>query len=53
MANWIWMPFGMVSGIGRGMSVLGRDGAEIVEGEGSVLKVNVGNPIVTNGDFVG
>jgi len=25
---------------------------EIVEGKGSVLGVNVGHPIVTNGDFV-
>jgi len=40
------MPFGMVSGVGRGMGVL--DGVVIVEGEGTVL----GYPIVTNGDFV-
>ena len=38
------------SGIGRGMGVL--DGVKIVEGEGAVLGVNVGHPIVTNGDFV-
>jgi len=31
-ADWIWMPFGMVSGIGRGMGVL--DGVVIVEGKG-------------------
>jgi len=29
MADWIWMPFGMVSGVGRGMSVL--DGVVIVQ----------------------
>ena len=28
------------------------DGVEIVEGEGAVLEVNVGHPIVTTGDFV-
>ena len=27
-------------------------GVEIVEGEGAVLWVNVGHPIVTNADFV-
>jgi len=26
-------------------------GVEIVEKEGAVLEVNVGHPIVTNGDF--
>jgi len=40
------MPFGIVSGVGRGMSVL--DGVVIIEGEGAVL----GHPIVTNGDFI-
>jgi len=44
------MPFGVVSGIGRGMGVL--DGVVIVEGEGAVLVVNLGRHIVTNGDFV-
>jgi len=44
------MPFGMVSGVGRGMGVL--DGVVIVKKEGAVLRVNVGRPIVTNGDFV-
>ena len=33
-ADWIWMPFGMVSGVGRMMGVL--DGVVIVEGEGAV-----------------
>jgi len=27
-------------------------GLVIVEGEGAVLEVNLGRPIVTNGDFV-
>jgi len=49
-ARWIWMPFGMVNGVGRGMGVL--DGVEIVEGEGAVLWINAEHPIVTNGDFV-
>ena len=44
------MPFGVVSGVGRGMGVL--DGVEIIEGEKEVLGVNVGHPIVTNRDFV-
>ena len=44
------MPFGMVSGVGRGMCVL--DGVVIVEGEGrDCFGVNLGRPIVTNGDF--
>ena len=41
------MPFGMVSGVGRGMGVL--DGVVIVKGEGAVFGVNLGRPIVTNG----
>jgi len=44
------MPFGVVSGVGRGMGIL--DGVVIVEGEGAVLEVNLGCPIVTSGDFV-
>jgi len=44
------MPFGIVSGVGRGMDVL--DGMVIVEGEGAVLGMNLGRPIITNGDFV-
>ena len=43
------MLFGMVSGVGKGMGVL--DGVEIVEGVGAVFGVNLGHPIVTNGDF--
>ena len=27
-------------------------GVAVVEGEGAILAVNVGHPIVTNGDFV-
>jgi len=38
------MPFETVSGVGRGMVVL--DGVVIVEGEGTVLGVNMGRPIV-------
>jgi len=44
------MPFGLVSVVGRGMTVV--DGVEIVEGEGAALGVNVRHPIVINGDFV-
>jgi len=43
------MPFGLVSGVGRGMGVL--DGVDIVEGKGQ-FGVNLRHPIVTNGDFV-
>jgi len=42
-ADWIRMPFRVVSGVGRGMSVL--DGVEIVEEEGAVLGVNMGIPL--------
>ena len=44
------MPFGMVSGIGRGIGVL--NGVMIVKEEGTVLGLNLGRPIVTSGDFV-
>ena len=44
------MPLGSVSGVGRGMGVL--DGVENFEGEGAVFGVNVGHPVVTNGNFV-
>ena len=44
------MLLGMVSGVSRGMDVL--DGVMIVKGEGAVLGVNLGCPIVTSGDFV-
>jgi len=48
MADWIQMPFGVVSGVSRGTGVLNR--VVIIEGEGAVLQVNLGCPIVTNGD---
>ena len=38
-AEWIRMPFAVVSGVGQGMSVL--DGVVIVEGERAVLRVNL------------
>ena len=41
------MPFGVVSGVSQGIDVL--DGVMIVDGEGAVLRVNVGCPIVTSG----
>jgi len=41
------MPFGEVSGVGRGVGVL--DGVVIVKGEGAVLVVNVRRPIITKG----
>jgi len=44
------MPFGVMSGVGRGMGVLDR--VVIVNGEGAVLEVNLEHPIVTSGDFV-
>ena len=49
MADWIRMPFGMVSAVGRGMDVL--NGVMIVEEEGTVLGVSWGRPIVSNWDF--
>ena len=47
MADWIWMPFGVVSGVDQGMDVL--DGVMLVKGEGAVLMVNVRCPIVASG----
>jgi len=49
-ADWIRMPFRVLSWVGRGMGVL--DGVVIVKGEGAVLGVNLEHPIVANGDFV-
>ena len=47
------MPFEMVSGVGLGMGVLDFGGDRlIVKGEGAVLGVNFGRPIVTNREFV-
>jgi len=51
---WIRMPFGVVSGIGRGMGVL--DGSGDRRREGAVLGVNLWRPIVTkllSGGLVG
>jgi len=42
------MPFGMVSGVGRGMGALDAGGDR--RREGAVLGVNLERPIVTNGD---
>jgi len=44
------MPFGMVSGVGRGMDEL--HGGFYRRTEGAVLLVNLGQPIVTSGEFV-
>jgi len=41
------MPFGVVSGVWLGMGVLDRGGDR--RREGTVLEVNLGRPIVTNG----
>jgi len=50
-ADWTRMPFGVVSGVGRGMGVF--DGVVIVEEEGAVLGVvNLGPPTGYNGNFV-
>ena len=45
-ADWIWMPFGVVSGVCRGMSVL--DGVGDYSTERGILMMNVGHPIVTS-----
>ena len=44
------MPCGMASGVGRGMSVLYGGGDR--RREGAVSWMNLGRPIVINGDFV-
>ena len=44
------MPFGMVSGVGRGMGVL--DGGGNRRRKSGSFGVNLGRPIVTSGDFV-
>ena len=44
------MPFGMVSGVGRGTGVLDGSGNRR-RGIGS-FGVNLGRPVVTGGDFV-
>jgi len=50
MADWIWISFGVVSRVGRGMGVL--DGGSNCRREGQFLGVNLGHPTVTDGDFV-
>jgi len=42
------MPFGVVSGVGRGMGVI--DGGGDRQAEGAVLGMNLGRPVVTNWD---
>jgi len=49
-ADWIWMPFGVVSDVGLRRGVLDF-GGDRRRGRGS-LGVNLRRPIVTNGDFV-
>ena len=50
MADWIGMPFGVVSGVGLGMGVLDF-GGDRRRRTGS-LGVNLRRPIVANGEFV-
>jgi len=50
-AEWTQVPFGMVSGVSRGMGLL--DGAGYRQrGRGSFGGLNLWHPIVINGDFV-
>jgi len=49
-AEWIRMPFGVVSRVGRGMGVL--DGGGDHRRGRAALVLNLGCPIVINGDFV-
>ena len=44
------MPFGMVSGVSQGTGVL--DGGGYRRRGRAVLEVNLGLPIVNNGDFI-
>jgi len=46
-ADWIRMPFGVMSGVGRGMGAFDF-GGDRRRGRGS-FGVNMGHPIVTNG----
>ena len=50
MADWMWMPFGLVNGVGLHMGVLDF-GGDRRRGRGS-LGVNLRRPIVTKKDFV-
>ena len=49
-AEWIRMPFRVVSEVGRWICVL--DGGDECRNERGSFGVNLGRPIVTNGDFV-
>jgi len=49
-ADWIWMPFGVVGRYGS-KEEASRQGWRSPHGKGQ-FGVNVGCPIVTNGDFV-
>jgi len=49
MADWVRMPFGMMSGVGQGMGVL-DGGGDRQRGRG-ILGLNLGRPTVANGDF--
>jgi len=49
-ADLIWMPFGVVGRLGPRMRQ--GDRVEIASQEGAILAMNVGHPILTNGDFV-
>ena len=44
------MPFRIMSGVGRGIGVL--DGCGYLQRGRAVLGVNLGRPVVTNGDVV-
>jgi len=48
-ADWIWMPFGVVSGGELDVGVLDFGGDRRMEGQ--IWGVNLGRPIVTNGAF--
>ena len=49
-ADWVWMPFGMVGWLGpRVRQVVGVGDCPMGMGN---LGVNVGHPIVTDGEFV-
>jgi len=50
LSSWIWMLFGVVRGVSRGIGVLDFDSDRRMA-RGS-FGVNLGCPIVTNGDFV-
>jgi len=48
--DWIQMPFGMVNGVSQGMGAL--DGCGDRQMGRGIFGVNLGHPILTNGDFV-